>query len=94
MQFKEYLIESADWVIEVIRDDVPYFAHVENDGRISLVRATPASYGYISKWRSKERALKVLAKVPEGQLVQTFGGYVFSSKHEIKIPNRRGEYKN
>jgi hypothetical protein len=94
MQFKDYLIESADWVIEVIKDDVPYFAHLEKDGRISMVRATPASFGYVSKWRAKERALKVLAKVPDGHLVQTYGGYVYSSKSEIKIPNRRGEYKN
>lgn len=94
MQFTQYLIESSDWVIEVIRDDVPYFAHIEKDGRISMVRATPASFGYVSKWRSLDRAKKILAKVPDGNLVQTFGGYVYSDKSSIKIPNRRGEYKN
>jgi hypothetical protein len=55
MSFKQFLIETADWVIEVEKDGVPYFANVEKDGRISFIKASPTSFSHCSKWRKFRR---------------------------------------
>jgi len=83
MNFKQFLIETAEWVIEIEKDGVPYFANVESDGRISFMRASPTSFSHCSKWRNKDRALRVLSKIPGATLVPTYGGYTYSSKSSV-----------
>jgi len=90
MNFKDFLIESADWMIEVDHKGSPHFANFERDGRISLCIASPSSFHHCSKWKVKARAEKALKKVPGGKLIQTFGGYVSSNKTSVApLPEKR-----
>ncbi len=92
MSFKDFLIENADWMIEVEREGVPHFVNIERDGRVSLVPASLQAFAHSSKWKVKDRALKVLSKLPpefHASVIQTFGGYVYSSKAKTSKPEHR-----
>lgn len=91
MNFKQYLLENADWMIEFVKDGTPYFVNIERDGRVSLVPQSPSAFSHCSKWKVKERAEKVLAKMPAGAtLVPTYGGYVYGGKAAVSpLPVKR-----
>jgi len=79
-----------EYVIEIVGVDgtVQYLVHVERDGRITMMRPSPAGYSHVHKWRVKARAEKVAMQVtpPVGmtlRIVPTYGGFVYGSKSTV-----------
>lgn len=54
-------------------------ATVERDGRISLT----TNFGFATKFKVKERALKVVSNIKGGEVVPSFGGFITSSKNSV-----------
>lgn len=102
MRFKEFLTESVDWMIQVIRNGEPFYVHFDKSGGIVrpvLLRQTPANHLHCSKWRVKERAEKALRTLqtfaPDAQLIDTYGGPPIGGKDAAwHRPTRRPEHKN
>jgi hypothetical protein len=80
---------NMEHVIEITEGtNVVALVHVERDGRISRVAATPSGYSHVHKWKVKSRAEAILRKLsPEDQraarIVSTWGGYCYGSKSTV-----------
>ena len=76
-------------VIELLEgSNVIALVHVERDGRVTRVPATPAAYSHVHKWKVKSRAEAIVRKLsPEDQraarIVSTWGGYCYGSKSTV-----------
>ena len=73
----EYLIEIR------INNEVTHVVNVEKDKRINKMVASATNYMYCSKFRVKERALKVAKNIPNAVVVPSFGGFVTSTKTSV-----------
>lgn len=69
------MISMNEYII-VVGDKM---ATVEKDGRISLTK----SFGFATKFKVKQRALKVVSQVEGGKVVPSFGGFVHSTKNSV-----------
>ena len=73
-----------EYLIEVKKgNDVTHVVNVMRDKSVSLSVASQAGYQYATKFKVKERALSVAAKIPGAVVVHSFGGYVNSSKTSV-----------
>ena len=73
----EYLIEIKKG------NEVTHVVNVLRDKTISLSVASHTGYQYATKFKVKERAAKIAAKIENAVVVHSFGGYVNSSKSSV-----------
>jgi preprotein translocase subunit SecD len=73
-----------EYLIEVKKgNEVTHVVNVLKDKSVSLSVASYSGYQYATKFKVKDRALKVAAKIEGAQVVHSFGGYVNSSKTSV-----------
>lgn len=70
-----------EYLIEVLKNnEVTHVVTIQGDKSISLNVASETNYKYASKFKNKERAVKVAEKIDGARVVPSFGGYVNSTK--------------
>lgn len=90
----------VEYVIELIAGgEVVALLHKERDGQLTKLKPSLDAYMHVSKFRSKERAERVIRMFGAGaRLASTWGGYVYGSKSTTTGPqskvNKRPAYRS
>lgn len=78
-----------EYIIEIIAGkDITHTVKVERDGTPSKLKVSTSAYEFATKFKVKERALKIAKGIPDSRVVPFFGGLVYSTKSSVAPKSR------